>query len=57
MYYFSLVCIIRKASKNVEVKVDVQKGALGFRVKLAVDVLISSNPSFHPLLSCGNSPQ
>ena len=30
MYSFSLVCKFKKIVKNVEVKVDVQKGALGF---------------------------
>ena len=30
-YYFSLVCTFKNAIKNVEVKVCVQKGALGFR--------------------------
>ena len=32
-YYFSLVCAFKEPIKKVEVKVDVQKGALGFRGK------------------------
>ena len=30
-YSFSLMCTFKKIVKNVDVKVDVQKGALGFR--------------------------
>ena len=37
--------------------VDVQKGALSLREKLTIDMLLSSNSLFHPLLSYGNSPQ
>ena len=33
MYFFSLVCTFRKAIKNFEVKVNVQKWALRFRVR------------------------
>ena len=29
--YLSLVCTFEKATKNLDVKVDVRKGALGFR--------------------------
>ena len=32
-HYFTQVCTFQKAIKNVEVKVDVQKGALGFKGK------------------------
>jgi len=39
-YYFSIVCTSVKAIKNVEVKVDVQMGALGFREKLTTNVLV-----------------
>ena len=39
-YYFSLLCKFIKAIKNVEVKVDVQEGSLGFRGKPAIDVLV-----------------
>ena len=28
---FSLVCTFKRVIKNVQIKVDVQKGALGFR--------------------------
>ena len=37
------MCTFKKAIKNVEVKVDVQKGALGFKVFLTIGVLIPSN--------------
>ena len=30
-YYFSLVCTFKKVAKNVEGKVDVRKGGLGFK--------------------------
>ena len=30
-YYYFVVCTFEKAMKNVKVKVNVQKGALGFR--------------------------
>ena len=40
----------KKAIKNVEVKVDVQKGILGFREKILIlDMLVSSTSHFHPL--------
>ena len=57
-YYYSLVCKSKKALKKFEVKVDVQKGALQFRVKLDNRcVIVSSSSRFHPLLSYDNSPQ
>jgi hypothetical protein len=34
MYHCSLVCTYRKAFKNIKGKVDVQKGALGFKEKI-----------------------
>jgi hypothetical protein len=33
-YYYFVVCTFEKAMKNVEVKVSVQKRALGFREKI-----------------------
>ena len=54
-HYFPLVCTFKKDIKNVEVKVIVQKGPLGFRGNLTVDVLIPSTSRFHSLLSYGNS--
>jgi hypothetical protein len=42
-YYCFLVFTFEKAINIVEVKVDVQKGALRFREKLTIDVLVSSN--------------
>ena len=54
--YFSSVHI-EFFIKNVEVKVDVQKGALGSQYKLTIDVLVQSNSGFHPLLPYGNSPK
>ena len=53
------MCTNEKVIKNVEVKVDVQKGAVGFREekKMTIDVLVSSNSHVLPLLSYGNSPQ
>ena len=56
MCYFSQV-FIQKANNFFEVKLDIQKGALGFRENLTLDVLVSSNSRFHPLLSYGYSPQ
>ena len=53
--YCSLVCTFKKVIKNVEVKVDVQKGTLGRRENLTINMLVSFNPSFHPLLSYDNS--
>ena len=41
------MCTPKKAIKNVEVKVDVQKGALGFRKNLIIKVLVSFNSHFH----------
>ena len=54
-HYFSLVCIFKKAIRNFEVKVNVQKGALRFEEKNDIDVLVSFNSHFHPLLSYANS--
>ena len=55
---FSLVCTFKKVIKIFEVNVDVQKGALGLlRIKLTIDVLVSSISCFHLLLSYGDSPQ
>ena len=56
-YYFSLVCTFKKAIKNVEVKVDVQKGPLGFRRKAENTFVSFIQFTFQPLLSYGNSPQ
>ena len=41
-YYFSLVCAFRKATKNLEINVDVQKGGGSkvLRIKLTIDVLV-----------------
>ena len=30
-YHFALKCTLKKVIKNVEVKVDIQKGAIGLR--------------------------
>ena len=55
-YCFSLVSIFKKDTKNHEVKLVVQNGALCFREKIAwVDVLGSSNSHFHSLLSYGDN--
>ena len=54
MYYFSLLCTLKKAIKNYEVKVDVQKGALRFREKVD-NGCVSSNISCHSLLSYASS--
>ena len=40
-YYFSLVCRFEKATKNIGVKVHVQKGALlGLKRKLTIGLLV-----------------
>ena len=59
IYYFSLVCTCRKASINkFQVFVDVQNGTLRFRgEQFTIDVLVSSNSCYHPLLSYDNCPQ
>ena len=54
-YYFFVVFTFRKAIKNFEVKVNVQNRALRLEKNFIIDVLISSNSHFHPLLSYGNS--
>ena len=56
--FFSLVRTLKMAIKKFEVKVDLQKGrGLRFRIFFGkLDVLVSSNSHFHPLLSYGNSP-
>ena len=57
-YCFSIVCTSIKASiKFVEVKVDVQNGALGFTKKLTANVLVPSNSNYHLLLSYSIHPQ
>ena len=33
-YGLSLVCAFKKAIKNIQVKVDVQRGGLRFRIKI-----------------------
>ena len=49
------MCTFQKAIKNVEVAVDIQKGTQGLEILfLTIDVLVSSNSYFHPLLSYGN---
>ena len=46
------MCTFKKVIKNLDVKVDKQKGALRFReIKLTIKV------SFNSLLSSGNNPQ
>ena len=56
-YSFSLKCTCKKVI-FVEVKVCVQNGALIFREKMLINVLVSSNLRFFiPLLSYGNCPQ
>ena len=56
-YHFSLVCTSRKAIISFEVKIDVQKGGPSCLEKfLTVDILVSSNSCFHPLLSYDHSP-
>ena len=47
------MCAFEEAIKNVEVKVYVQRGALGFRGKFDIDVLVPPDSHFYPLLSCG----
>jgi hypothetical protein len=41
-YYFSLVRTFKEAIDNIELKVDIQKGAFRFRGKFTLDVLVSS---------------
>ena len=53
-HYFSPMWTFQKAIKNVEVKVDVQKGALSLRRK--TDNRCTSS-HFHPSFSYDNSPQ
>ena len=56
--YFSLVRMFKKDINNVEVKVDVQTWAHGFRKKkIDNKCVVSSNSCFHPLLSFVDSPQ
>lgn len=47
-YYFSSICIFKKAIKNVEIKVDVQKWALRFRIFLD-SRCVSTIQSHYPL--------
>ena len=54
--YFPLLCRLRKAIDDFEVKLNVQKGLESLKKKLTIDVLVSSNSHFHSLLSYGNSP-
>jgi hypothetical protein len=58
-YYFSLVCTFKKAIKNHEVKVNVQKETLRFQfyLFLTIDVLVSFITHFHWLLSYDSSPR
>ena len=52
------MCTFLKVVNCFEVKVDVEKGTLRFEgKKLTIDVLVSSNLHFHPLLSCAHNPQ
>ena len=44
------MCTSRKGIVLNEIKVDVQKGALRFRGNLSIDVFVSSNSCFDPLL-------
>ena len=48
IFFFEINCF--------EAKVDIQKGALRFRMLLTIDVLVSSNSYLHPLLPHGNKP-
>jgi hypothetical protein len=57
-YCFPLVCTFKKAIKNFEVKCRCTKG--GYEVliiNLRMNVFVSSNSHFYPLLSYGDSPQ
>jgi len=49
--YF-LVCTFKKDSKNLELKVDVQKKSLRLRGKMTIDVLVSSNLSYFIQMTC-----
>lgn len=49
IFFFGINCF--------EAKVDIQKGALRFRMLLTIDVLVSSNSYSHPLLPHGNKPK
>ena len=51
------MCTFRKVIKYINAKVDVPKGALKCRENLRIDVLVSSNSHFHPLVSYGYNPQ
>jgi hypothetical protein len=54
---FLKLCIIKKAIKSVEVKVDVEKGGPRVWKKGPKDVLVWSKSRLCPLLSYGNTPQ
>ena len=54
-YYLSLVRTSEKSIKDVEVKVNVQKGILGFKEKF--NVLVPSDSHLHSMLLYDNSPQ
>lgn len=56
-YYYSLVSTFKEIIKTFSIKVDVQKGVLGFRDKFDKDMIISPNLCFHLLLSYGNHSQ
>ena len=53
-YYFSLMCTTIMLIIIFEVEVEVQKGALRFREILTIDMLVSSNSYFRPLLPYGH---
>ena len=56
-FYFSLACTSKKAIKNAQVKIVVQKRALTFREELTIHMLVPSNSRSHPLLLDGKNPQ
>ena len=51
------MCTFKNDIGYFEVKVDVQKGAVRFRVFFDNRRISSSHSYFHPLLSYDNSPQ
>ena len=56
--FVSLVCVFLKVVKNFEVNVDVEKeGPEVLRIKLTIDMLVSSDSRFHLLMSYGDSLQ
>ena len=52
---FSLVCTFRMVFKVFELNVESEKGPQGLEKILTINVLISFNQHFHPLLSYGDS--